>query len=93
MNDAIDPVRLNRRRLLGSFAVSALGIGALSVPARAEGEEVLTEALVLRDPDIPVAGNAGGISRSSNISTISVRTAARSNRNCGRLSMRTARSG
>jgi len=32
----------------------------LSVPALAEGEEVLTEALVLRDPDIPVAGNASG---------------------------------
>jgi protein-disulfide isomerase len=60
MSDAIDSIRLNRRRLLGSFAVSALGMSALSMPARAESDEVLTEALVLRDPDIPVAGNAGG---------------------------------
>ena len=35
-------------------------MSALSAPARAESENVLTEALVLRDPDIPVAGNAGG---------------------------------
>jgi protein-disulfide isomerase len=60
MSDAIDPIRLNRRSLLGSLGVSALGLSALSVPALAEGDEVLTEALVLRDPDIPVAGNAGG---------------------------------
>jgi protein-disulfide isomerase len=62
MRHAIDPVRLSRRGLLNSFGVSvaALGVGALSVPARAETEEVLTEALVLRDPDIPVAGNASG---------------------------------
>src|SRR5580692_592305 len=60
MSDAIDPIRLNRRSLLGSLGVSALGLSALSVPALAEGDEVLTEALVLRDPDIPVACNAGG---------------------------------
>jgi protein-disulfide isomerase len=60
MSDAINFIRLNRRRLLGSLGVSALGLNALSVPALAEGEEVLTEALVLRDPDIPVAGNASG---------------------------------
>jgi protein-disulfide isomerase len=60
MSDAIDFIRLNRRRLLGSLGVSALGLSALSLPARAEGENVLTEALVLRDPDIPVAGNADG---------------------------------
>ena len=60
MSDAINPVRLNRRRLLGSLGVSALGLSALSVPARAQGDNVLTEALVLRDPDIPVAGNADG---------------------------------
>jgi protein-disulfide isomerase len=60
MRDAIDSVRLSRRGLLSSLGVSsaALGIGSLS--ARAETEEVLTEALVLRDPDIPVAGNASG---------------------------------
>jgi protein-disulfide isomerase len=60
MSDAIDFIRLNRRRLLGSLGVSALGLSALSLPARAESENVLTEALVLRDPDIPVAGNADG---------------------------------
>jgi protein-disulfide isomerase len=61
MRNTIDPVRLSRRGLLGSFGVSvaALGIGALSVPARAE-DAVLNEALVLRDPDIPVAGNVSG---------------------------------
>ena len=60
MSDAMDMVRLNRRRLLGSLGVSALGVSALSASAHAESENVLTEALVLRDPDIPVAGNAGG---------------------------------
>jgi protein-disulfide isomerase len=60
MSDAIDFIRLNRRRLLGSLGVSALGLSALSVPAFAESDDVLTEALVLRDPDIPVAGNADG---------------------------------
>jgi protein-disulfide isomerase len=60
MSDAKDMIRLNRRRLLGSLGVSALGLSALSVPALAESDDVLTEALVLRDPDIPVAGNAGG---------------------------------
>lgn len=60
MSDAMNMIRLNRRRLLGSLGVSALGMSAMSVPALAEGEEVLTEALVLRDPDIPVAGNADG---------------------------------
>src|SRR3569832_1504190 len=62
MRDAIDPVRLSRRGLLSSFGVSAaaLGVGMLSAPAQAETEEVLSEALVLRDPDIPVAGNASG---------------------------------
>ncbi|MFZ0762969.1 DsbA family protein [Bradyrhizobium sp.] len=62
MNNPIDSMRLSRRGLLGSFGASAaaLGMGALSTPARAQSDEVLTEALVLRDPDIPVAGNAVG---------------------------------
>jgi protein-disulfide isomerase len=60
MSDAMDLIRLNRRRLLGSLGVSAFGLSALSVPARAQNDNVLTEALVLRDPDIPVAGNADG---------------------------------
>ena len=43
-------------------ARSRLGFGFAPGRARAEGEpeDVLTEALVLRDPDIPVAGNADG---------------------------------
>ena len=62
MNNPIDSMRLSRRGLLGSFGASAatLGMGALSAPARAQSDEVLTEALVLRDPDIPVAGNVAG---------------------------------
>lgn len=62
MNNPIDSMRLSRRGLLSSFGASAaaLGMGALSTPARAQSDEVLTEALVLRDPDIPVAGNAAG---------------------------------
>jgi protein-disulfide isomerase len=62
MNDPINSIRLDRRGLLGSLGVSAaaLGMGAFSAPAYAQTEEVLTEALVLRDPDIPVAGNAAG---------------------------------
>jgi protein-disulfide isomerase len=65
---SIDPVRrspaTSRRAalaLLGAGSV-ALGLGLRQAQARAEGdpEKVLTEALVLRDPDIPVAGNPDG---------------------------------
>jgi protein-disulfide isomerase len=65
---SIDPVRrspaTSRRAalaLLGAGSV-ALGLGLRQAEARAEGdpEKVLTEALVLRDPDIPVAGNPDG---------------------------------
>ncbi|WP_407166900.1 DsbA family protein [Bradyrhizobium sp. ORS 111] len=47
-----------RREALGLFGagVALLAAGA----ARAEEEKVLTEAQVLRDPDIPVAGNPDG---------------------------------
>ena len=47
--------------LLGAGTL-ALGLGMSPGPAWAEGsdENVLTEALVLRDPEIPVAGNADG---------------------------------
>jgi protein-disulfide isomerase len=61
MSHPIDPFQPNRRQTLSLFGgAAALGITALSSPARAMEEEVLTEALVLRDPDIPVAGNASG---------------------------------
>jgi protein-disulfide isomerase len=62
MSHSTDPLHPNRRQTLSLFggAAAALGVGALSSPARAVEENVLTEALVLRDPDIPVAGNAAG---------------------------------
>ena len=60
-----DPVGTNRTRretlgLLGAGA-TLLGTSAMSRSAFAEADEgVLTEALVLRDPDIPAAGNLAG---------------------------------
>jgi protein-disulfide isomerase len=64
MNRPIKSAGLNRRGmlgLLGSGAVMAAA-AAMSRSAFAEGddEKVLTEALVLRDPDVPVTGNAAG---------------------------------
>jgi protein-disulfide isomerase len=62
MIGSIDPAGLAR----GSSrrdALRVLGAGALvlaSHSALAQGDAVLTEALVLRDPDIPVAGNPDG---------------------------------
>src|SRR5260370_15152085 len=68
MKISIDRARVNpARRRRG--AVRALGAGAAmlgldiapgSALAQSNDETVLTEALVLRDPDIPVAGNAEG---------------------------------
>jgi protein-disulfide isomerase len=51
-----------RRTALGLIGAGALGAGLASdsALARDDGEKVLTEALVLRDPDIPVIGNANG---------------------------------
>jgi protein-disulfide isomerase len=62
MSHSIDPFRLNRRQALSLFgtSVAAVGLGALPAVSRAESDNVLTEALVLHDPDIPVAGNAAG---------------------------------
>ena len=57
-------VTATRRQALGLLGagVAMLGAGAAprSVLAQDGDDKVLTEALVLRDPDIPVAGNAEG---------------------------------
>jgi protein-disulfide isomerase len=68
MNKSIDPVRREpgwtRRETLGalgtSVAMFGMNIAAGPALAQSDGDDVLTEALVLRDPDIPVAGNAAG---------------------------------
>jgi protein-disulfide isomerase len=63
MNRTNDPARNHsRREALGLLGVSAalLGAGVLSRPAFAADDEVLSEALVLRDPEIPAAGNVDG---------------------------------
>jgi protein-disulfide isomerase len=71
MTLSIDAARLkpatSRRGALGLLGAAsiALGLGIAPRQAFAQGsgdgdETVLTEALVLRDPDIPVAGNADG---------------------------------
>ncbi len=66
MTKAIDPAALHQRRsrreMLGLLGVSAamLGIEIAPYPALGQSDDVLTEALVLRDPEIPVAGNPGG---------------------------------
>jgi protein-disulfide isomerase len=65
---SIDLARLNlgrtRRETLGLLGAGAVMLGLEIAPGSALGqgndETVLTEALVLRDPDIPVAGNADG---------------------------------
>jgi protein-disulfide isomerase len=52
----------SRRDTLFALGAGALGVGLVPGSALAEGDDdnVLTEALVLHDPDIPVAGNADG---------------------------------
>lgn len=63
MNRTSNPARNHsRREALGLLGVSAalLGVATLSRPALAADDEVLTEALVLRDPEIPAAGNLDG---------------------------------
>jgi protein-disulfide isomerase len=55
--------RTTRREALGALGTGAVMFGVgLARPALGQGagENMLTEALVLRDPDIPVAGNADG---------------------------------
>ena len=68
MTKPIDPARLYRRRsrreALGLLGAGATMLGLQLAPrsalAQNNDETVLTEALVLRDPDIPVAGNPKG---------------------------------
>lgn len=65
MNQSIDRARPwpapTRREALHALGAGALMLGLGVGPAAAQGEEkVLTEALVLRDPDIPVVGNPDG---------------------------------
>jgi protein-disulfide isomerase len=65
MTYSTDPARLHqartRRETLGLLGAGAVMLGIAPEAALAQSEEnVLTEALVLRDPEIPVAGNADG---------------------------------
>jgi protein-disulfide isomerase len=66
MTQSIDPARRHRartrREMLGALGAGAVTLGLAPGAAMAQKveENVLTEALVLRDPDIPVAGNADG---------------------------------
>jgi len=69
MRNSIDPARLNPGRsrrdalwLLGASVVMlGVDIAPGSAAAQSDGDEkVLTEALVLRDPEIPAAGNVDG---------------------------------
>jgi protein-disulfide isomerase len=64
MTRSIDPARPSRREALSAVGAGAimLGIGFRtgSALAQVNDDEVLTEAKVLRDPDIPVAGNVDG---------------------------------
>jgi len=66
MTRSIDPARpyqgCTRREALGLLGAGAAMFGLAPGQALAQGsdESVLTEALVLRDPEIPVVGNAGG---------------------------------
>jgi protein-disulfide isomerase len=68
MTKSIDPARpyqgRSRREALGLLGAGAvilgLGIAPRATLAQNGDETVLTEASVLRDPDIPVAGNPNG---------------------------------
>ena len=68
MTKSIDPARpyqgRSRRETLGLLGAGAVMLGLGTSPraalAQNSAETVLTEALVLRDPDIPAAGNPNG---------------------------------
>jgi protein-disulfide isomerase len=66
MSRSIDPAvpqpGPSRRETLSLIGAGAVALGVEFAPGTlfAQSDEVLTEALVLRDPEIPVAGNADG---------------------------------
>ncbi|MGC1561816.1 MAG: DsbA family protein [Bradyrhizobium sp.] len=62
INSAARQLRRSRREILHVAGIGALMLGAeiAAGHAVAQRDDVLTEALVLRDPEIPVTGNAGG---------------------------------
>jgi protein-disulfide isomerase len=68
MTQSIDPAEptpgCTRRETLRAAGAIAAMLGLQIAPgaalAQSDDDNVLTEALVLRDPDIPVAGNANG---------------------------------
>jgi protein-disulfide isomerase len=62
INSAAQQLRRTRREVLHVAGTGALMLGAQIAAghAVAQRDDVLTEALVLRDPEIPVTGNAGG---------------------------------
>ena len=61
MRPLIDP-RLTRRDALGLIGAGVVALSAAPgfAATTGGGDEVLTESAVLRDPEIPVAGNAEG---------------------------------
>jgi protein-disulfide isomerase len=61
-NPAVTIPAPTRRQTLGWLGAGAavIGVGGMSRPALAQGDDVLTEALVLRDPETPAAGNPDG---------------------------------
>jgi protein-disulfide isomerase len=70
MRKFVDPIRLpanarpTRRQALGVLGLGAVMLGVDVAPGSALGKDqadnVLTESAVLRDPDIPAAGNPDG---------------------------------
>ena len=64
LNDCVgsNPASTRRQALgmLGAGAVALVGLAARPSLAHDNHENVLTEALVLRDPDVPVIGNPKG---------------------------------